>query len=46
MEYHINLHIKVSKIEKCDNGSNKINIKITTMYNKLWKKQDQIFLLF
>jgi hypothetical protein len=46
MEYHINLHIKVSKMQKCDNGSNKINIKITTMYNKLWKKQDQILLLF
>jgi hypothetical protein len=42
MEYHINLHVKMSKMRKCDNGSNKINIKMTSMYNKLWKKQDQM----
>jgi hypothetical protein len=45
MEYHINLHIKVSKMRKCDNDSNKINIKRTFMYNKLWKKEDQLVLL-
>jgi hypothetical protein len=43
LEYHINLHIKVSKMQKCDNGSNKIDIKMTSMYNKLWKKQDDFF---
>jgi hypothetical protein len=46
MEYHINLHMKMSKMQKCDNGSNKINVKMTSMYNKLWKKQNQILLLF
>jgi hypothetical protein len=46
MEYHINLPIRMSKMRKCDNGSNKINIKKTSMYSKLWKKQDQILLLF
>jgi len=45
MEYHINLHIKVSKMQKCDNSSNKINIKMTSMYNKLRKKEDQFFSL-
>jgi len=40
------LHIKCQRYEKCDNGSNKINIKMTSMYNKLWKKQDELFLLF
>ncbi len=35
----------MSKIQKCDIGSNKINIKMTSMYNKLWRKQDQLFLL-
>jgi hypothetical protein len=33
-------------MQKCDNDSNKTNIKMTSMYNKLWKKQDQLFLLF
>ncbi len=33
-------------MQKGDNGSNKINVKMTSMYNKLWKKQDQLFLLF
>ncbi len=42
MEYHINLHMKMSKMQKCNNASNKINVKMTSMYNKLWKKQDQI----
>jgi hypothetical protein len=37
--------LKFSKIWKCDIGSNKINIKMTSMYNKLWKK-DQNFKLF
>jgi hypothetical protein len=46
MEYHINLRIRMSKMRKCDNGSNKINRKKTSMYSKLWKKQDQILLLF
>jgi len=46
MEYRINLHMKMSKMQKCDNGSSKINVKMTSMYNKLWKKQDQLFLLF
>jgi hypothetical protein len=32
-------------MQKCDNGSNKINIKMTSMYNKLWKKEDQLFSL-
>jgi hypothetical protein len=27
----------MSKIKKCGIGSNKINIKMTSMYNKLWK---------
>ncbi len=34
----------MSKIKKCDVGSNKINIEMTSMYNKLWRKQDQFFL--
>jgi len=46
MEYHINLHMKMLKMQKKDNGSTKINVKMTSMYNKLWKKQDQLFLLF
>ncbi len=29
-----------------DNGLNKINLKMTFMNNKLWKKEDQLFLLF
>ncbi len=33
-------------MRKGDKGSNKINVKMTSMYNKLWKKQDQLFLLF
>jgi hypothetical protein len=33
-------------MQKCDNGWNKIDIKMTSMYNKLWKKQDELFLLF
>ncbi len=41
LEYHINLHIKVSKMQKCDTHSNKIDIKMTSMYNKLWKKQNE-----
>jgi hypothetical protein len=32
-------------MRKCDNGSNKITIKMTSMYNKLWKKEDQLLLL-
>jgi hypothetical protein len=32
-------------MQKGDNGSTKINVKMTSMYNKLWKKQDQLFLL-
>jgi hypothetical protein len=46
MEHHINLHMKMSKMRKCNNVSNKINVKMTSMYNKLWKKQDQFLLLF
>jgi len=46
MEYHINLHLKMLKMQKGDNGSTKINVKMTSMYNRLWKKQDQLFLLF
>ncbi len=38
--------LKMSKIQKLDIGSNKINIKMASMYNKLWRKQDQLFLLF
>jgi hypothetical protein len=45
MEYHINLHMKMSKMGKCNNVSNKINVKMTSMYNKLWKKQDQLFFI-
>jgi len=32
-------------MQKCDNGSNKISIKMTSMYNKLWKEEDQLFSL-
>jgi hypothetical protein len=30
MEHHINLHTKMSKMRKGDNGSNKINVKMTS----------------
>ncbi len=46
MEYHINLHMKLSKMKKCNNGLHKINVKMTSVYNKLWKKEDQLFFLF
>jgi hypothetical protein len=42
MEYHIDLHIKVSKMKKMRQWF-KLNIKMTSMYNKLWKKQDECF---
>jgi hypothetical protein len=38
--YHINLHVEVFKIPKYYSSSSKINIKSTSMYNKLWKKQE------
>ncbi len=46
MEYHINLHMKLSKMKKCNNGLNKINVRMTSVYNKLWKKEDQLCVLF
>ncbi len=46
MEYYINLHIKVSKMQKYYNSSSKINTKMTSMYNHLWKKHDSIFYKF
>jgi hypothetical protein len=45
MEYHINLHIKVcQKMQKYYNSSSEINIKMISMYNKLWKKQEDLFI--
>jgi hypothetical protein len=32
-------------MQKCDNGSNKINVKMTSMYNKLWKKQKHFIII-
>jgi hypothetical protein len=41
MEYHINLHIKMLKMPKYYNISTKINIKMTSMDNKLyWEKNE------
>jgi hypothetical protein len=31
-------------MQKCDNGSKKINIKMTSTYNKLWKEKNELFL--
>jgi hypothetical protein len=45
IKHHINLYIKKSKVRKCDIGSSKINIKMTSMYNKLWKKKINFLLL-
>ncbi len=45
ISYKFNI-LKCQRYEKCDNGSNKININMTSMYNKLWKKQNELFLLF
>jgi hypothetical protein len=39
MEYLINLHIKVLKMLKYYNISSKINIKMTSMDNKLYCKK-------
>jgi hypothetical protein len=42
----MNLHIKVSKMQKYYNSSSKINIKMKSMYNHLWKKQDDVLFKF